>query len=167
MKKIFALIIAVMMIAAMSTVAFAGEVTGSETGTTIDVSGTIVETEAETCISVDVKWTSMEFTYTEGEKGDWNPGNHSYGPDADGSWTGAGTITVTNHSNADVTVDFSFDTEHGVTGEFTADTLELDTAEGTIYGEAPEDSTTFSITDGVITEDVEVLGTITVAIAAA
>lgn len=168
MKKIFALLIAVMMIATMSTVAFAGEV-NYVTGGTIDVSGTFeAAADAAPVISADIEWTAMEFTYTEGTIGVWDPTSHSYINGTEGSWDGEGTITVTNHSNVDVTVGFSFDSEYGVTGEFTADTLELDAAEvGTARDEADSDSTTFSIVDGVITTDVTVLGTITVTIAEA
>ena len=52
--------------------------------------------------SVDVKWDSLTFTYTEGR---WNAEDLTY----DGSWTAyAPTITVTNRSNAKVSITARF-----------------------------------------------------------
>ena len=57
-------------------------------------------------ISVEITWTAMEFTYTDGE---WQPESHSY---ADGKWTpdaeDGGVITVKNTGNKDVTVTFGY-----------------------------------------------------------
>lgn len=50
----------------------------------------------------------MNFTYTEGNRGTWNPANHSYSNPSDGGWSTGGKVTVTNHSNKDVTVDANF-----------------------------------------------------------
>jgi hypothetical protein len=59
--------------------------------------------------SVDVAWTDLSFTYNEG-KLSWSPEDHDYTKaDADAKWTDAeGSVTVTNHSNADVAVTVSF-----------------------------------------------------------
>lgn len=57
-------------------------------------------------ISVEITWTAMEFTYTDGE---WQPESHSY---ADGKWTpdaeDGGVITVKNTGNKDVSVTFGY-----------------------------------------------------------
>ena len=59
--------------------------------------------------SVDVAWTDLSFTYNEGELS-WSPEDHDYTKaDANAEWTDdKGSVTVTNHSNANVAVTVSF-----------------------------------------------------------
>ena len=84
------------------------------------------------------------------------------------------TITVTNHSNADVTATLSFTSAvTGVNGTFTETSgtandnkLELVTAVNTTVANAPTASAEFGISGAAITENTT-LGTITVAIATA
>lgn len=175
MKKIFALMIAVMMIATMSTVAFAGEA-NYVTGGTIDVSGAFdAADDAAIVISVDIEWDAMEFTYTEGEKGEWNPTDHTYGEDGEGAWsTNTATITVTNHSNTAVNATLTFAADvTGVIGTFTETSgtandgiLAIATAVDTAVDAAPSAEAEFGISGAAIAADAD-LGVITVAIAAA
>ena len=75
-----------------------------------DVKFTVEETIIDDVVySVDVAWTDLSFTYNEGELS-WNPEDHDYTKaDADAQWTDdKGSVTVTNHSNADVAVTVSF-----------------------------------------------------------
>ena len=69
-----------------------------------DVSGTYVPAGPGTeVISFDIAWGAMSFTYTPS----WEPSTHT---DLGGTWTATGnTVTVTNHSNVDVNVSFTFD----------------------------------------------------------
>lgn len=68
-----------------------------------DVSGTYVPAGPGTeVISFDISWGVMSFTYTPS----WDPSTHT---DMGGTWTATGnTVTVTNHSNVDVNVTFTF-----------------------------------------------------------
>ena len=171
MKKIFALILAVMMIATMSTTAFAAETATNEGGnTTINVEGTFVAAQdgAGTKISVDIAWSGMEFTYYGGVEDAWDPSIHDY-KDTEGYWsTNKGTITVTNHSNTGVTATLSFTPAVvGVIGTFDESVLTLPTAVGTDVTAAPCADVEFGISGAAITETVDTLGTITVTIAKA
>lgn len=183
MKKIFALILAVMMIATMSVTAFAAESPANVTtdgGTaTINVSGTYNAGDAaDDVISVDVAWAGMEFTYNAASEGTWNPKTHNYdGATAAGWSTNKGTITVTNHSNVAVTATLAWAQNTNLTGTITgtftetsgtADdkVLELATAVGTTFAGAPSATAEFGISGDAIAAD-ETLGTITVTIAKA
>lgn len=172
MKKIFALILAVMMIATMSTTAFAATNEGGDT--TINIKGTFIGNGgAGDKISVDIAWEGMVFTYTEGAAGEWLPGEHKYAEDDEGTWsTNKGTITVTNHSNTGVTATLSFASAvNGVNGTFSKNSLTLaSAANGESLGDvtkAPKDTVEFGISGAAITETKDTLGTITVKIAAA
>ena len=184
MKKIFALILAVMMIATMSVTAFAAEtVTTDGDKVDITVNGTYTpSTGAGEKISVLVEWDAMTFTYTEGSAGTWNPETHSYDGTTNGGWsTDTATITVTNHSNVAVTATLAWAKNTALTGNITgtftetsgtADdkVLELaSAAEGESLNnvdKAPTASAEFGISGDAITANAT-LGTITVTIAKA
>lgn len=62
-------------------------------------------------VSVNISWTTMNFTYTEGE---WHPESHQY---AEGVWrTDGGTVTVENNGTAAVTAEFGYTPAAGHTG---------------------------------------------------
>ena len=173
MKKIFATLLAVAMLASMSVTAFAEENTGA-TPTEITVTGkyTPGATTGE-IISADIAWEAMDFTYTGASQGAWNPATHTYDGATEGGWSdNTPAITVTNHSNVAVNATLSFTANvTGVVGTFTEvsgtendNILELATAEGTAVADAPTASANFGISGAAIDAD-KALGTITVTIA--
>lgn len=148
-----------------------------QNSTTITVSGTVGTPNENEVISVDVSWDAMEFTYTPASAGTWDPSTHTYTDGtAEGSWDSEkNAITVTNHSNVDVTASFGFAPEEDldVTGEFrdgegqAVTAVNLPSADNGQNGEpgtASEERVTFHITGGSIQSDTPSLGTITVAI---
>ena len=121
--------------------------------------------------SVDITWGDMAFTYTA-EAGIWDPANHTYTGAEGGAWTvdnkdGGNTITVTNHSNTDVTAAFSYAPAEGFTGisgSFDKDSLGLKSAVGTEVANAPTGTAALTLT-GALGSDTTAnttIGTITV-----
>lgn len=117
MKKIFAMILALTMIMSLNLTAFAEEVTieNATQNNTSDKNVTVTVQEqaaAGTTYHVVVEWGSMNFTYSKGTQGDWDPENHQYGAATGAGWKQGenvadnvtSTIKVTNHSNAAVVV---------------------------------------------------------------
>ena len=141
-KKMMAGCLAAALLAAQGSVVLAAqgssEVTTSPGETNINVSGTYAQTGTPgTVYKVDIAWGSMEFTYTV-NAGDrvWNPDSHTYTEaGAAGTWSceaGADTVSVTNHSNAEVAAEFSYTAAEdykNITGTFTNATITLPTAE--------------------------------------
>lgn len=123
MKKILSSLIAFAMVLSMSATAFAagGSVTGQGIGNqTVGVTARYAASAStETVYSVDITWGNMIFTYSESGVRTWNPENHTYTANKSGGWDKTtADITVTNHSNADVTVKLTYtaDTANGNTG---------------------------------------------------
>lgn len=190
MKKFFTTSLAVAMAAAtLGTTAFAADA-GSKTlnstngySHTIDVYGTYTSyQESAEIISVDVEWEAMSFTYAEEQQGTWNPSTHEYDNDTEeAGWVdNSADITVTNHSNVDVTATFSFAAEDAyndvsgtnyVTGEFKNvdenSYVELNAGVENKKDKADSKTVTFEI-GGKLGSDVgeeTQLGTITVSVA--
>lgn len=134
--------------------------------TSISVSGQYEEThKADTVVSVDVKWDSMNFTYADRSDGVWNPVTHQYdGVSEEAGWVkDSAKITCVNHSNTDLMAKLSFDAESDTaSGSFDKSFLALKTAVGTEYAEAPEETATFMVS-GFLSGN-ETIGTITVAL---
>ena len=121
MKKIFALVLALSLVACMALSASADTIKtegGSHSVTAqINLKGSDGSTgdATEIVYAVDVVWAGITFAYTYTSTSSdnvltWNPGTHQYeviGESAStttGSWTDdTATVTVTNHSNAKVT----------------------------------------------------------------
>ena len=105
MKKLFALILALAVMAALSVPAFATEPPQNGLGVneevSIDIQGRYIPVveDAENYYSVDITWGNMQFTYTQTFV--WDETTHDYTKiDSENSgWSGIGSITVTNHSN--------------------------------------------------------------------
>ena len=176
MKKLFATLLAVAMLASVSVTAFAAETNNGTQDTEITVDGFYVSgTAGSSVISVDIAWDAMNFTYSAGSQGTWNPATHTYDSAKEDGWSAnTPAITVTNHSNVAVnaTLDFTADVT-GVVGTFTEasgtendNILELATAVGTEVANAPTATANFGISGAAIDAD-KTLGTITVAIAEA
>lgn len=123
-----------------------------------------------TVYSVDITWGDMAFTYTA-EAGIWDPKTHTTTSSTGGVWTVNNTdgdkITVTNHSNTDVTATFSYAAASdfdGISGTFDNASLNLASAVGTAVDEAPNGTAALSLSGalGSTTADNTKIGTITV-----
>ena len=151
MKKILAMLLAVVMLLAMSTTVFAEELESHDVKGTYVVGGT-----EQTVYSVDIAWGAMEFTYTDAFVGTWNAATHSYDGATEAKWIASGnTISVTNHSNAEVKVKLSFAAVDGlttVTGSFDKAELTLPTAEGKALNAAELTGTATLTLSGSLTE---------------
>ena len=175
MKKLFTILALVLTVALCASFAVSAE-TYTELGeytNPVIVDRTPATDDTTTIVySVDVAWTDLAFTYSAGTE-KWNPTYHDYStPKNDGNWTNTdGSITVTNHSNADVdvTVEYAkatgYDVEVDVTnGEFT-----LESAVDKAVSAADFETVTFSVDTAASTaptvDDANV-GTVTVTIAA-
>ena len=176
MKKLFATLLAVAMLASVSVTAFAAETNNGTQDTEITVNGTYTPgTTADEIISADIAWDAMDFTYTGASQGTWNPVTHAYEGAIEGGWSdNTPAITVTNHSNVAVNATLGFTANvTGVVGTFTEasgtendNVIELATAEGTTVATAPTATANFGISGAAIDAD-KALGTITVTIAKA
>ena len=141
MKKLFATLLAVAMLASVSVTAFAAETNHGTQDTEITVNGSYVSGAAgSSVISVDIEWEAMNFTYSATSEGTWNPATHAYDGQTEGGWSdNTPAITVTNHSNVAVNATLGFTADvTGVVGTFTEasgtendNILNLATAEGT------------------------------------
>ena len=175
MKKLFATLLAVAMLASMSVTAFAATNDGTQ-DTEITVNGSFVSgTAGAETISVDVEWDAMDFTYTAPSQGTWNPANHTYEGATAGGWSdNTPAITVKNHSNVAVNATLGFKADvAGVVGTFTETSgtennniPNLATAVGTEVANAPTATANFGISGAAIDAN-KALGTITVTIAKA
>ena len=178
MKKRFATLLAIAMLASMPVTAFAAEATNTgTTPTEITVNGTYTPGVAavDEKISVDITWDAMDFTYSAPSEGTWNPATHTYDGATEGGWSNnTPAITVTNHSNVAVNATLGFTADvAGVVGTFTEasgtandNILELATAVDTEVSNAPTATANFGISGAAIDAD-KALGTVTVTIAKA
>lgn len=185
-KHLISAVTALALAAAMHIPALAeNRLTNQSAGAhTMDVQGKYqAGAAAVDIISVDIQWVGLEFTYTAGNAGTWNPAEHIYTDGTEGSWNDEkGSITVTNHSNVAVTAGFAFEFSCPTDGkdirgvfyeqnapddiESTNPVLTLASAVGTKRENAPNNTIYFGVSgkDCVIAED-GTLGVITVTIA--
>lgn len=167
MRKLTVLAMAAIMAVSMSSVVFASEVNnGSKDVTATYKAGAV----SDIIYSVDVSWGSMEFTYTSPAQGTWNPETHAYdGAETTGRWscgTDANKITVTNHSNTDITADLSYNKGvdyQDIVGTFSSDVLSVASAVDTPVEQAPSASAILEMA-GELPESEEsvVVGSITI-----
>ena len=175
MKQIFTLALTFLLIFSLVTVtAFATndkiEATGGTATKAVKASYS-AGAGGGTVYSVDITWGNMEFTYSEGSSPTWDPATHTYSSGGAGGWSNSGnTITVTNHSNAQVTANLDYASEtgyEGISGSFgNKSTMTLATAVGTAVPEAPKDTAALTLSgalDSKVTSSTTV-GTITVTI---
>lgn len=175
MKKIFTVILSLTLLLAMSQAAFAANPITEKAGSdSADVKGTYAEgASAQTIYSVEIVWGDMGFTYTDESEGTWNASTHEYQNKVPAAWscdkTDGNKITVTNHSNAAIKVNFTYAPEalySGITGTFSSNSLDLKTAVGTKYSEAPSGSVTLDL-NGALSKGTSnaKIGTVTVTLA--
>ena len=172
MKKILALILASTMTMSLSVTAFAaGGITSGGTDSS-DVKGTYSSEATVTVYSVDIAWEGLSFTYNGAFEGNWNPETHEYEDVTAAGWAaGNGTITVTNHSNTDITATPSYTAKDGYESagmNFSTSALQVATADNGIDG-APGSAVVDTITvtpTGSLPEGTEdaTIGTITITI---
>ena len=119
MKKLIATALALTMTLSLSTTALAGgNVDGAGLGSQdINVTAKYNDGVKEpTVYSVDLTWEDMTFTYNESGTRIWNPDTHTYTDTTSAGWDkDTAVVTATNHSNANVTVSFTY-TPQGDTG---------------------------------------------------
>lgn len=173
MKKIFAVLLAALMLMSLSVTAFAAELPANATddAKSKDVTAEYVgATSGGVVYKVDIEWGSMEFTYTAASNGNWDPDSHTYTGATEAKWTyteGANAVKVTNHSNADVTVNITnTNVIEGITFTWDKTSLSLTTADNaTAEGEAgtPTTDTAKLTVSGDLTETEEkvTIGTVT------
>lgn len=110
MKKAISLVLAVLLATALPGSVLA---VGAGESSSQDVTGQYVSGgESLAVYSVDIAWGNLAFTYTDAFEGTWNPETHAYEGATPASWTpNNAEITVTNHSNTEITVTPSYRAE--------------------------------------------------------
>lgn len=118
MKRIFTLVLAIIMVMSLATTAFADTFVGTDiqesTGSAnFNIMGRL-ETDVQyyEVVSVDLSYGSMSFVYVSEDNGGsiWDPATHTYTGNnfRGGTWKAenkSNIIKVTNHSNIDVVID--------------------------------------------------------------
>lgn len=169
MKKFITAILTLALVQSMSVSAFAAETnTGGDTTINVEARYAGSSTTVDV-VSVDIEWGAMQFTYSESGSRTWNPDNHSYTTSTESGWSASGnTVTVTNHSNVDVTVGFRYeaDTVSTATGRFDIDSQTLDAGVEGKYAEADSVTAALTLTGTVPSTQTEFakVGTVTVSI---
>lgn len=149
------LVAAVLLAGSLTSAASAGNITETEVPAQAQIGVQAQYRESvtpEIVYLVDVKWGEMQFTYTAAGVSVWNPVTHAYEVKEESRWSGTGnTITVENHSNAEVTASLSFEAADGynLTGTFDKAELTLPTAEETDPDTPPSAAATFML-DGTL-----------------
>ena len=174
MKKIFALVLAISLVACMAlsvSAADANEGANSET-IYISLNADTTTAEATKVFSVDLEWANTNLVYQYSEvntKLVWNPETHTYtvvakeeGGQVTGGWvvendavaeTTEITATVTNHSNKPITATLSgLENKNNVTFAADQSTLTLESADvaARLGDDDLADSKTFTVTVGGI-----------------
>lgn len=166
-KKIIAATLALTLSMSMGNFVYAAEDSSADIKATYQAG----KENTDTVYSVDVKWGSLEYTYSSGVTKSWDPTTLKYKETSGtSSWTcqqGADQITVTNNSNADITASLAYGkTDSNITGTFTNPKIGLKSAEGTNVGESPSETTTLSL-KGALSDTTAVkkeIGNVTVTI---
>lgn len=166
-KKIIAATLALTLSMSMGNFVYAAEDSSADIKATYQAG----KENTDTVYSVDVKWGSLEYTYSSGVTKSWDPTTLKYKETSGtSSWTcqdGADQITVTNNSNADITASLAYaGTESNITGTFSNSKIGLKSAEGTNAEEGPSGTTTLSLNGALsdTTAEKQEIGNVTVTI---
>lgn len=166
-KKIIAATLALTLSMSMGNFVYAAEDSSADIKATYQAG----KENTDTVYSVDVKWGSLEYTYSSGVTKSWDPTTLKYKETSGtSSWTcqdGADQITVTNNSNADITASLAYaGTESNITGTFSNSKIGLKSAEGTNAGEGPSGTTALSLNGALsdTTASKKEIGNVTVTI---
>ena len=126
MKKLFAIVLAVAMIAAMA-IAVSAEDKNAATGAfeAINVTGTVEKISYVDAYLVTMTYSNTVLEYSEGSR-TWNPANLTWGAATNGWVTDEATITITNKSSQAVDATITAAGANGVT--LTADKEEVTVA---------------------------------------
>ena len=177
MKKIIAMLLAIVMVCALSVSVFAEEAKQTTLNDKeLTVTGTYdQDAQDEKAYSVSITWGSLAFTYAIDKK-TWNDETHKWEDPAEGGewiYNGGNVINVTNDSSVAIYVTPTFEAAQSVgaiTGSFTGLDTEKDYAT-LAAGVADTASTPTALTlelDGALLSTVEngaTIGTITLALA--
>ena len=176
MKKLIATALALTMTLSLSTTALAaGNVDGAGVGSQdpIDVTAKYNDDATEpTVYSVDLTWEDMTFTYNGSGTRIWNPDTHTYTDTTSAGWDKfTAEVTATNHSNAKVTVSFTYTPQGdtGVTASMSKDSFILAAGVENYPDDAATNSSALTIKgdskpNGSVTAEGVTIGTITVTI---
>lgn len=175
MKKTISITMAFALVATLSTAAFAAVADDADIKKDIGVNAKYVEDiKTSKTISADVVWGEMEFTYSVNGTKTWNAKTHEYDIDTKCEWSAKGNdISVTNYSNTDIDVDFTYeplDKYSFVKGEFTYDEVTIPTAENkAVDDEILTISTDLTLSGGLSSDvtDLTKVGNVAVTIAEA
>lgn len=168
MKKILSLVLTLALVMSLGITAFAAELNGENSK---DVTANYQAGEASQKVYlVDIVWGSLEFTYTDASEGTWDPETHTYTGTKAAEWSceeGANKVAVTNHSNAEVTVEIAnSNVMDGVTLTWDKETLTLPTSDNGENGAAgtPTTDSALLTVAGTITDTgaKQTLGTVTI-----
>ena len=167
MKKMIAATLALTLSMSMGNLVYAVEDKSADIKATYQAG----EENTATVYSVDVKWGSLQYTYSSGVTRSWDPTTLKYKETSGtSSWTcqdGADQITVTNNSNADITASLAYTkTDSNITGTFSNSKIGLKSAEGTNAGEGPSGTTALSLNGALsdTTAEKKAIGNVTVTI---
>lgn len=159
MTKFLGMALALFLVATPLT-AFAGDdtLTGTDESHEIDVVAKADDsTVTPDVYSMDVVWGAMAFTYSTAGTREWDPATHRYTDRVTSGWGANGnTVTVTNHSNTEVVVTFSYEGAVGFTGISGAFSVISDTLAAGVVGDvdgADSVSTTLTLS-GVLASDI-------------
>ena len=123
MRKLFVTILVLLLVMSLSISGFATGSMGQGESQNIDVTAKYSgEISTPAVYSVDIAWDNMVFTYSESGSMVWNPETHVYQEKLTGTWDKeTADITVTNHSNVEVSVEFAYEANasYGITTTLT------------------------------------------------
>ncbi len=119
MKKVLSIVLAIAMIASMSAVAFAADITAlPDANTKIEVTGAYSDEQTDVPnYKVVLTWDALAaITFTDANENEWNVETHKWDVTEGGSWSAeevALTVNIENHSCVDVKVSLGYEDAAG------------------------------------------------------